>query len=201
MGDNGASENTNGLPSGWRVEIGGGSPFPQGAYSMIELDALMYAFERPGGPSFEMLATDVVLYEKAGVLHVIGPLSWKRQRRDLARFRPSSRRLHDKGRTDEQQHACHRHQQPQPVSPALRSGPFDMSHDIPLNPTLGTSMSRLARHYSLIESAHIAVAVPAHGRCTQSFDLEFACVCLIALMRARRADRVGGNAPFVSFAS
>jgi hypothetical protein len=75
MGDNGASENTNGLPSGWRVEIGGGSPFPQGAYSMIELDAPMCAFERPGSPSFEMLATDVVLYEKAGVLHVIGPLA------------------------------------------------------------------------------------------------------------------------------
>jgi hypothetical protein len=57
------------------VEIAGGSPFPQGAYSMIALDALMCAFERPGGPSFEMLAADVVLYEKAGVLHVIGPLA------------------------------------------------------------------------------------------------------------------------------
>ena len=39
MDDNGASGNTNGLPSGWRVEIGGDCPFPQGAYSMIELDA------------------------------------------------------------------------------------------------------------------------------------------------------------------
>jgi hypothetical protein len=41
---------------------------------MIELDALTCAFERPGGPSFEMLAADVVIYEKTGVLHVIGPL-------------------------------------------------------------------------------------------------------------------------------
>ena len=74
MSDNGTSGNTNGLPSAWRVEIGGGSPFPQGAYSMIELDAQTCTFERPGGPSFEMLAADVVLYEKTGVLHVIGPL-------------------------------------------------------------------------------------------------------------------------------
>jgi hypothetical protein len=71
MGDNGAS----GLPSGWRVEIDGGSHLPQGAYSMIELDAQTCAFERPGGPPFEMLAADVVIYEKTGVLHVIGPLA------------------------------------------------------------------------------------------------------------------------------
>jgi hypothetical protein len=75
MADNGASGNTNELPSGWRVEIIGDSPFPQGAYSMIELDAQTCAFKRPGGPSFEMSATDVVLYEKTGVLHVIGPLA------------------------------------------------------------------------------------------------------------------------------
>jgi hypothetical protein len=42
---------------------------------MIELDAQTCAFERPGGPSFEMLAADVVIYEKTGVLHVIGPLA------------------------------------------------------------------------------------------------------------------------------
>ena len=42
MGDNGAS----GLPSGWRVEIDGGSLLPQGAYSMIEVDALTCAFEQ-----------------------------------------------------------------------------------------------------------------------------------------------------------
>jgi hypothetical protein len=42
---------------------------------MIELDAQTCAFERPGGPSFEMLAADVVTYEKTGVLHVIGPLA------------------------------------------------------------------------------------------------------------------------------
>jgi hypothetical protein len=42
---------------------------------MIEPDALMCAFERPGGPSFEMLAADVVIYEKTGVIHVIGPLA------------------------------------------------------------------------------------------------------------------------------
>jgi hypothetical protein len=75
MADNGASGSTNELPSGWRVEIDGDSPFPRGAYSMIELDARTCAFERPGGPSFEMSAADVVLYEKTGVLHVIGPLA------------------------------------------------------------------------------------------------------------------------------
>ena len=64
-----------GLPSGWRVEIDGGSLLPQGAYSMIEVDAQTCAFERPGASFFEMLAADVVLYEKAGVLHVIGPLA------------------------------------------------------------------------------------------------------------------------------
>jgi hypothetical protein len=73
MGDIGASGNTSGLPSGWRVEIDGDGPLPQGAYSMIELDAQTCAFERPGGPSFEMLAADVVIYEKTGVLNVIGP--------------------------------------------------------------------------------------------------------------------------------
>jgi hypothetical protein len=75
MGDNGASGNTSGLPSGWRVEIDGGSLLPKGAYSMIELDAQTCAFERPGGPSFEMLAADVVINEKTGVLHVIGRLA------------------------------------------------------------------------------------------------------------------------------
>jgi hypothetical protein len=34
MRDNGASGNASGLPSGWRVEIDGGSLLPQGAYSM-----------------------------------------------------------------------------------------------------------------------------------------------------------------------
>jgi hypothetical protein len=75
MGDNSASTNTSGLPSGWRVEIDGGSALPQGVYSMIELDARTCAFERPGGPSFEMSAADVVRYEKTGVLHVTGPLA------------------------------------------------------------------------------------------------------------------------------
>jgi hypothetical protein len=75
MRDNGASGDPNGLPFGWRVEIDSGCPFPQGAYSMIELDARTCAFERPGGPCFEILAADVVIYEKTGVLHVIGPLA------------------------------------------------------------------------------------------------------------------------------
>ncbi len=75
MGDYGTSEITNELPTGWRVEIGGGSTLPQGAYSMVELDARTCAFERPGGPSFEMPAADVVQYEKTGILHVIGPLA------------------------------------------------------------------------------------------------------------------------------
>ena len=75
MGDNDASANTNELPTGWRVEIGGGDTLPHGAYSMIEPDARTCAFERPGGPSFEMSAADVVQYEKTGILHVIGPLA------------------------------------------------------------------------------------------------------------------------------
>ncbi len=74
MGDNGIGT-ANGLPSGWRVEIGGGSHLPQGVYYMIELDTETCAFARPGGPSFEMLAADVVIYEKTGVLHVMGPLA------------------------------------------------------------------------------------------------------------------------------
>jgi hypothetical protein len=73
MGDNVRPQTPTGVPSGWRVEIGAGCAFPEGAYSMIELDARTCAFERPGGPSFEILAEDVVLYEKAGVLHVVGP--------------------------------------------------------------------------------------------------------------------------------
>jgi hypothetical protein len=75
MGDNGASGNANGLPSAWRVEVGGGSHLPQGVYYMIEIDAQTCAFDRPGGPSFEMLAADVVIYEETGLLHVIGPLA------------------------------------------------------------------------------------------------------------------------------
>ena len=43
--------------------------------STIGPDAQTCAFERPGGPSFEMLAADVVIYEKTGVLPVIGPLA------------------------------------------------------------------------------------------------------------------------------
>ena len=71
MGDNGASGNASGLLSGWRVKSVSAKPLPQGVYSMIELDAQTCALERPGGPSFEMLAADVVTY----VLHVIGPLA------------------------------------------------------------------------------------------------------------------------------
>jgi hypothetical protein len=56
------------------------------------------------------------------------------------------------------------------------------------------------RHYFLGEGDRIAATAPAHGRSAPIFDLDFACVCLISLMRASRADRVGGNAPFVSFA-
>jgi hypothetical protein len=51
---------------------------------------------------------------------------------------PSPRRLHGKSCADEQQHARRRHQQPQSVSPALRSGPFDVSHSASLPvPALG----------------------------------------------------------------
>jgi hypothetical protein len=51
--------------------------------------------------------------------------------------------LDGQGCTDEQQHACHRHQQPQSVPPTLRPWPFDVSHDIPLNPTLGEPLFAL----------------------------------------------------------
>ena len=74
MSDNGTSRNPYEGTTGWRVEIAAGSALPQGAYSMIELDAATCAFERPGAPSFELLAADVVDYEKAGLLHVIGQL-------------------------------------------------------------------------------------------------------------------------------
>jgi hypothetical protein len=47
MSGNRTSPNANGVPAGWRVEIGEGSILPQGAYSMIELDATTCAFERP----------------------------------------------------------------------------------------------------------------------------------------------------------
>ena len=42
---------------------------------MIELDAWTCAFERPGGPSFEISAADVARFEKAGILHLIGQLA------------------------------------------------------------------------------------------------------------------------------
>lgn len=75
MGDSGASGIASWLPLAWRVEIGGGSHLPDGVYYMIELDTETCAFARPGGPSFEMLAADVVIYEKTGILHVMGPLA------------------------------------------------------------------------------------------------------------------------------
>jgi hypothetical protein len=75
MSDKRTSRNAKGVLAGWRVEIGEGSILPQGAYSMIELDATTCTFERPGMPSFEMLATDVVHYEKIGVLNVVGRLA------------------------------------------------------------------------------------------------------------------------------
>ena len=67
--------NINGLISTWIVEIGGGSAFPQGTYSMFEIDSLMCAFERRGSPSFEMSAEDVVHYEKTGLLQVVGSVA------------------------------------------------------------------------------------------------------------------------------
>jgi hypothetical protein len=75
MTDVGASKNTNGMGSGWMVEIAGGSAVPQGTYSMIEVDSLTCAFGRPGGPSFEMSPEDVVRYEKTGFRQVVGPVA------------------------------------------------------------------------------------------------------------------------------
>jgi hypothetical protein len=60
MADIASIGNINGSASGWIVEIGGGSAFPHGTYSMIEIDSLTCAFVRRGGPSFEMSAEDVV---------------------------------------------------------------------------------------------------------------------------------------------
>jgi len=75
MRDNGATKDAAGLPAGWRVEIGEGSLLPPGAYSMIELDAGTCVFERPGGPSFEMSAAEVIQHEKTVVLRVISQLA------------------------------------------------------------------------------------------------------------------------------
>ena len=47
------------------------------------------------------------------------------------------------------------------------------------------------------EAANLA----GHGRLTASFAFDFACPCLISLMRTSRAERVCGNLPLVSFAS
>jgi hypothetical protein len=75
MADISAIGHVNGLVSGWVVEIVGGSVFPQGTYSMIEIDLLKCAFRRPGGPSFEMSAEDVVHYEKTVFLQVVGTVA------------------------------------------------------------------------------------------------------------------------------
>jgi hypothetical protein len=72
MADIGSTGHISGLVSAWIVEIGGGSVIPQGTYSMIEIDSLTCAFDRRGGPSFEMLAEDVVCFEKTGFLQVVG---------------------------------------------------------------------------------------------------------------------------------
>jgi hypothetical protein len=66
MRDNGASGNASGLPADWRVEIGAAASCRRASTTLIELDAQTCAFERPGGPSFEMLAADVVIYEDRG---------------------------------------------------------------------------------------------------------------------------------------
>ena len=64
-------------------------------------------------------------------------------------------RLHGKSCADEQHHACHRHQQPKPFPPALRSGPFDTSHDIP----------RLERDAKLVSSTKVTAC--SRRRCSQ----------------------------------
>ena len=75
MADVGSIGDIDGLVSAWIVEIGDGGAFPRGTYSMIEIDSLTCAFERRGGPSFEMSAEDVVRFEKTGFLQVVGPLA------------------------------------------------------------------------------------------------------------------------------
>ena len=75
MADIGSIGNINGSVSAWIVKIDGGSTFPHGTYSMIEIDSLTCAFVRLGGPSFEMSAEDVVRFEKTGFLQVVGPLA------------------------------------------------------------------------------------------------------------------------------
>ena len=98
---------------------------------------------------------------------------------------------------------------PRSIEPArviLRRGGYraraaQTSSSTPAAVTSSHGLSPPALRCSPIESDPISVAVPGHGRCTPSFDLDFACACLIALMRASRADRVDGNPPFVSLAS
>ena len=53
----------------------------------------------------------------------------------------------------------------------------------------------------LLDDRALARTDSNHGPRAPLFDLNLACVCLISLMRASRADRVGGKAPLVSFAS
>jgi hypothetical protein len=75
MADISSIGNINGMLSAWIVEIGGGSAFPQGTYSMFEIDSLTCALERRGSPSFEMLAEDVAHYERTGFLRVVGSVA------------------------------------------------------------------------------------------------------------------------------
>lgn len=71
MTANPASDTINRLLHGWMVEVVGGHAIPLGAYSMIEVDELTCALERPGGPSFAMLAADIVEYERMGFFCVV----------------------------------------------------------------------------------------------------------------------------------
>jgi hypothetical protein len=68
---NPASETINRFSPGWMVEIVGGNAIPLGAYSMIEVDELTCALERPGGPSLTMPAADIVEYERMGFFRVV----------------------------------------------------------------------------------------------------------------------------------
>jgi len=69
--DNSSSGTIKGLRPGWMVEIVGGNAIPLGDYSMIEVDELTCALERPSGPSFAMLAADIVEYERMGFFRVV----------------------------------------------------------------------------------------------------------------------------------
>jgi hypothetical protein len=64
-----------------------------------------------------------------------------------------------------------------------------------------TGVKAIDQAASITAAPSLKMCDSTHGRRPPIFDLDFACVCLISLMRVSSSDRVCGNAPLVSFAS